>query len=324
MYGGDRLEQLVLSGELFAGPASRTASPTRSASPDAAEAEWPPSDADADGSEYEYSTTVGKGHVPVSHGHGEDEEKGESIGMGPGRTGVKGVIRDRAEAERRKRDRARGDAAALAARMEKASLGGLTFNEEQALAQRERGADKRSGRFGHLREVGEHGFLHAIEDEQRATWVVIHIYEPGLDRCDDLDDVLVRLARAHPDTKFLRVRASALGFATTPRKHRSNGAFRRPARAIREVEEEDDPYGVPEDDGAGADEEDDDVDVDTDMLPTMHVYRGGDIVHNWVRVDWEAGPQGLEDLLARHRIIEGGRGAALDDEANEMTFSGIL
>ena len=46
-------------------------------------------------------------------------------------------------------------------------------------------------------------------------------------------------------------------------------------------------------------EEDDDVDVDMDMLPTMHVYRGGDLVHNWVRVDWEAGPQGLDDLLAR-------------------------
>ena len=65
----------MLSGELFAGPASRTASPTRSASPDAAEAEWPPSDADADGSEYEYSNTVGKGHTPVSHDHEESVEK---------------------------------------------------------------------------------------------------------------------------------------------------------------------------------------------------------------------------------------------------------
>ncbi|KZV76802.1 hypothetical protein PENSPDRAFT_679820 [Peniophora sp. CONT] len=324
LYGGDRLEQLVLSGELFAGPASRTASPTRSASPDAAEAEWPPSGADADDSEYEYSSKIGKGHIPVSLDHGEDEEKEESIGMGPGRTGVKGVIRDRAEAERRKRDRARADASALAARMEKASLGGLTFNEEQALAQRDRAGEKRSGRFGHLREVGANGFLHAIEDEQPSTWVVIHIYEPGLDRCDELDDALVRFARVHPDTKFLRARASALGFASTPKKPRSNGAFRRPTRTIREVDDEDDPYGAPEEDEDGGEEVGEDVEVDTDMLPTMHIYRGGDLVHNWVRVDWEAGPQGLEDLLARHRVIEGGRGAAFDDEENVMSFSGVL
>jgi hypothetical protein len=39
--------------------------------------------------------------------------------------------------------------------------------------------------------------------------------------------------------------------------------------------------------------------VDLDMLPTMLVYRGGDLVHNWVRVDWEAGHAGLEELLGK-------------------------
>lgn len=51
-------------------------------------------------------------------------------------------------------------------------------------------------------------------------------------------------------------------------------------------------------DGDGTDEADDD-DVDTDMLPTMLVYRDGALVHNWVRVDWEADAAGVEDLLVR-------------------------
>lgn len=35
------------------------------------------------------------------------------------------------------------------------------------------------------------------------------------------------------------------------------------------------------------------------MLPTMLVYRAGELVHNWVRVDWEAGKAGVEELLQR-------------------------
>jgi hypothetical protein len=38
----------------------------------------------------------------------------------------------------------------------------------------------------------------------------------SVDRCYTLDETLARLARVHPDTKFLRSRAAALGFATTP------------------------------------------------------------------------------------------------------------
>jgi hypothetical protein len=35
------------------------------------------------------------------------------------------------------------------------------------------------------------------------------------------------------------------------------------------------------------------------MLPTLLVYRDGQLVHNWVRVDWEAGKAGVEELLSR-------------------------
>jgi len=39
------------------------------------------------------------------------------------------------------------------------------------------------------------------------------------------------------------------------------------------------------------------------MLPTMLVYQNGELVHNWVRVDWEAGKAGIEELLDKHHIL---------------------
>lgn len=39
--------------------------------------------------------------------------------------------------------------------------------------------------------------------------------------------------------------------------------------------------------------------VDTDVLPTMLIYRDGELVYNWVRVDWEAGAAGIEELLIK-------------------------
>ena len=50
-------------------------------------------------------------------------------------------------------------------------------------------------------------------------------------------------------------------------------------------------------------EEEDDDDVDLDMLPTMLVYRDGQLVHNWVRVDWEAGRAGFEELLNKYDLF---------------------
>ena len=111
-----------------------------------------------------------------------------SIGMGPGRTGVKGVIRDRNEAtslERARRAKAVDD---VNRQMEKANLGGKTFLEEEAavaamvfeardvFGRRRRKEEGR--RFGHLREVGVDGFVSAVEEEERGVWVVVHLYEP--------------------------------------------------------------------------------------------------------------------------------------------------
>jgi hypothetical protein len=158
---GDHLEQLVLSGELFRGP-DRSSSPPRSAS----------SGSDDNGLDSEYDRLWNK---QIDEQVETQPHQVDSIGMGPGRTGVKGVIRDRNEAAARERSRKAEELVELAARMERANLGGMTFLEEQdgsvTLDRRQR------GRFGHLREVGLEGFVPAVEEDQN-VWVVVHIYDP--------------------------------------------------------------------------------------------------------------------------------------------------
>jgi hypothetical protein len=158
---GDRLEQLVLSGEFFQGP-SRSSSPARSASSGNGDNGH---DSDCD---EPWSRQVDEkidNHAPQV----------DSIGMGPGRTGVKGVIRDRNEAAARERSRKAEELVELAARMERANLGGRIFLEERdGPVTPERW---QRGRFGHLREVGLEGFVSAVEEDQN-VWVVVHIYDP--------------------------------------------------------------------------------------------------------------------------------------------------
>jgi hypothetical protein len=154
---GDRLEQLVLSGELFQGQ-NHSSSPARSVS----------SGSDDGGSDHDKLWGNQAGEVDAQ------ARQTSSIGMGPGRTGVKGVIRDRDEAAARARSKKADELVNLAARMERANLGGKTFLEDQnELATFE----WQRGRFGHLREVGMKGFVPAVEEDQN-VWVVVHIYDP--------------------------------------------------------------------------------------------------------------------------------------------------
>ncbi|KAF8446380.1 thioredoxin-like protein, partial [Boletus edulis BED1] len=291
------IEHLVLSGKLFGtnsgSSPERTPSPTFSfTSTDSLDDEKPTSNTDA----------------PY-----------ESIGMGPGRTGVKGVLRDQHEAQTIQAAKREREIEVLRRRMERGNLGGKTFLEEErekrALeGEREREADglrrdvlgrSKGGPFGHLREVGRAGFVAAVEGEERGVWVVIHLYESSLDRCFMLDDTLSKLARLYPQTKFLRARAAALGFASkgSPRKR-----YAPPSRQTmpgRYMDDEDDPYVDDKDETTPYYDEDEyeEENVDTDMLPTLLVYRDGELVHNWVRVDWEAGKAGIEELLSRRHVI---------------------
>ncbi|KAF8891271.1 thioredoxin-like protein, partial [Infundibulicybe gibba] len=288
------IEALVLSGELFNGP-ERSSSPVRTPSPDAG---WHDDE--------------------LAQQPPDSRPQHESIGMGPGRTGVKGVIRDRDEANDLRRERRALEIDRMRTAMENTSLTGRSFLEEERekpagervdpLVQQERERDRhktdmfgrsRAGRFGHLREVGVAGFVAAVEKEDHGVWVILHLYDPSLDRCYLLDETLGRLARAQPSTKFLRARASALGFASSnssrPRKITTT------QRRVRDDDDDDDPYSD-KDESEDREEDPEDDNVDLDMLPTMLVYRDGELVHNWVRVDWEAGPPGIEDLLQRSVI----------------------
>jgi hypothetical protein len=116
--------------------------------------------------------------------------------MQPGRTGVKGVIRDRAEATSLNRTQQAIEIEDLRRRMEGIGAGGMTYLEEERERERERelaegvvaeGRDEamrnvfgqqKEGKFGHLREVNVNWFLAAVEREKRGVWVVVHIYEP--------------------------------------------------------------------------------------------------------------------------------------------------
>ena len=105
----------------------------------------------------------------------------------------------------------------------------------------------------------------------------------------------------------MRTRAGALGFAslssstssrTDPSRLRIATKHAGPRlKNFARDEDGDDPFG--DEDGEDDDEGDayEDDDVDLDVLPTVLVYRDGELVYNWARVDWEAGRQGVEELL---------------------------
>ncbi|KAK2466691.1 hypothetical protein APHAL10511_000949 [Amanita phalloides] len=313
------LETLVLSGKLF-GNQYPSSSPVRTPSPDSG---W-------HDEELQHRRITPTKLDNEKDDDGDSDQRGfgagllkettakDYIGMGPGRTGVKGVIRDRNEAVSRERERQRREIEEMNYKMEKSALGGKTYLEEERekardpnfqgkvdeliLKEREQtrasngekeGAygQKRKGRFGHLREVGVEGFVDSI-DEDKGVWVLVHIYDQSLERCYDIDDILVQLARLHPDTKFLRASASALGFACTTKPSSGTSHARHQKQYLNTDFTDEKNY-----------ESEDEVGVDLDMLPTLLAYRDGELVHNWVRVDWEAGPLGLKDLFERHKIL---------------------
>ncbi|GAA6008790.1 hypothetical protein JCM10207_001725 [Rhodosporidiobolus poonsookiae] len=140
----------------------------------------------------------------------------------------------------------------------------------QGSGQRPQGAEdvvQGARTFGHLREVGFEGFLSAIEDEDAETAVVVHLYEPEIPPCYLLNQHLSHLARSYPSTKFLRAQASEVDFMSTST-------------------------------GAGS------VEVDVDTLPTVLVYRGGDIETIWVRFDLEVASGELGEGEQTRREVE--------------------
>jgi hypothetical protein len=255
--------------------------------------------------------------------------------MGPGRTGVKGVIRDRAEAVAQAKTKRSAEIAALNKKLEHVSLaaGGKTWAEDEDVRRVDQGLEPIHGsrttssastaaRFGHLREVGANNFVEAVEES--GANVVVHIYDSvgkfvwhaevrwtecpdqSLERCAEIDEALVRAARTSPHTKFLRARAAAIGYASLGRS--ATGALGPKSTLSRNDKElytlnEHSDFSklehTQDDLGGDCDYVYEEEDVDLDMLPTILVYRDGELLHTWVRVDWEAGKDGIENFLLK-------------------------
>lgn len=102
-------------------------------------------------------------------------------------------------------------------------------------------------RYGHLSELqnGEQ-FLEAVEKEQKATTVIIHIYEDGMKSCESLNNTLSCLAAEYSMMKFCKIKASDTG---------ARDRF------------------------------------STDILPTVLVYKGGELVSNFISMTKQFGEE---------------------------------
>ncbi|KAF9448020.1 thioredoxin-like protein, partial [Macrolepiota fuliginosa MF-IS2] len=315
------IEALVLSGELF----NRSSSPARSESSNE-DSGWHDDELELTPEEQKYRDMGYDSDTARKHAHQvykDSNEPQESIGMGPGRTGVKGVIRDRDEAAEIERQSKAKEMENLRKKMEAGNLGGKTYLEEERekaargndrfddliLRELEREVSKHNvfgaprARFGYLREVGVKQFVKAVEQEERGIWVVVHIYDPSLDRCYLLDDLLAQLAKENPTTKFLRARATALGFALLSKSQSKPRLIQRQGRISKKDDDDDEFFSDEQDEDDDHGSQLDDEDIDLEMLPTLLVYRDGELVHNWVRVDWVAEEGGVDELLRNHHVI---------------------
>ena len=186
-----------MSGELF-NRTSRPSSPTRSASPDHDHDEGEELVSEEQKKYRERGLDYDSDTERRDSMQAQQKAQSESIGMGPGRTGVKGVIRDRDEAAEIRREKKAKEVEEMRKKMEASSLGGKTFleDERERAAKGEKKVDvlvmkelekeeskrnvsgrKRGGKFGHLREVGLKGFLGAVENEDKSVWVIVHLYD---------------------------------------------------------------------------------------------------------------------------------------------------
>jgi hypothetical protein len=158
------LEHSALSGELF-NPIEPSSSPARTPSPS--------------NDPEELVSFAFDEHVP--HGHTQ-----HSIGLGDGRTGVKGVIRDRNEVECLERERKLKEAEERKRKMQQHERGLKSFLEEErenaGHAIRQDDLPRKNafghGRTGYLREIGVENFVRAVEQAEKGAFVIIHLYDP--------------------------------------------------------------------------------------------------------------------------------------------------
>jgi hypothetical protein len=165
----DALEEAALSGALFK---DNYRPPERSGTPE-------PSDSGSEpDSDYENHERVGES----TEGLIEEDE----IHAKGAQTGIKGVLNDKKAHTRSTQSKEKEERRGLKERMEKMSIVGNTWKEEEDMRAKEKDQEggieewrkgrieEMKGRKG-LREVGKEGFVSAVE---REGWVVVLIYEP--------------------------------------------------------------------------------------------------------------------------------------------------
>jgi len=166
----DALEEAALSGALFK---DNYRPPERSGTPDPDS-----SDSEADSDDYLHNAPAGESQDALLE---EDEIHAKGA-----QTGIKGVLNDKKAHTRSTQSKQDEERRELKERMEKMSIVGKTWKEEEDMRAKER--DQRDGieewRRGRieemkarkgLREVGKEGFVSAVEKE---GWVCVLIYEP--------------------------------------------------------------------------------------------------------------------------------------------------
>ncbi|WRT70714.1 uncharacterized protein IL334_007712 [Kwoniella shivajii] len=312
----DSLETAALNGSLFTFDPSPS-SPSRSASSIS-----PDNTDDELGSDYDEPSNLIGGKRGDTSGRGvPDIENGNRTVVehdGP-QTGPKGVIEDRKAHNSHSRQIKERQNAERVSELNRRAIVGLTIHEEDQLRKREQaGQDdveveewrrkrkdqlryqdrtgydhdeggnedekyrqygrRESVKRGGLKEVGKEGFIDAVE---RNGWVVVLIYEPDIPRCTSLLASLLHLSLNLPShlstpISLYRARASSLEFSLLP-----------PTSSYTTRYEDEEPVGVP----------------DPDVLPTLLVYKNGELEKTWVRVDWEIDQSGVEGLLRKEGIL---------------------
>lgn len=117
---------------------------------------------------------------------------------------------------------------------------------------------------------------------------------------------LSSLARLHPRTKFLQVKASSIGFGSSSSSSTRATSNPLPSLSNQSRSEEDDDDEEEEDKEVEDDEEYELDDEDSkDVLPTILIYRKGELEANLVRPDlleeeWRGGDErGVREILIK-------------------------
>ncbi|WVQ95678.1 hypothetical protein IAU59_002776 [Kwoniella sp. CBS 9459] len=326
----DSLEAAALNGSLFTFQDSPP-SPTRSASTSSPHNTDDELDSDLDLEEGPSTAQSSRlGRRGDTSGKGAPRVRSPPVEHDGPQTGPKGVIEDRRAANTHAKQLRDRQVAEQLAEANRRALVGLTIDEEdklrkreeadgekeddelaewrrrrkaQLVGQRDVGGDdenddekpaewdtgrRESVKRGGLREVGAEGFVDAVE---KPGWVAVLIYEPGIPRCTSLLASMLHLSLNLPSSlsvpiTLYRALASSLSFSLLPPTSQTH-ADTTSAYYDDENDDDDVPKGRP----------------DPDVLPTMLVYKDGELEKNWVRVDWDVTEDGIEGLFRREGIL---------------------